>query len=47
MIPYVRLEARRGGSEGGAVVRQELNQEPSQSPDQHLAVVPWLRAGVS
>jgi hypothetical protein len=26
---------------------QELNQEPSQGPVQHLAVVPWLRAGAS
>jgi hypothetical protein len=30
-----------------SLVRQELNQEPSQSPVQHLAVVPWLRAGGS
>ena len=80
MNTYVRLEARRGGSEGGAdgvgsdliqlagynrgeqgaadrqqeldlragsLVRQEWDQEPSQSPVQHLAVVAWLRAGVS
>jgi len=30
-----------------SLVRQELNQEPAQSPVQHLAVVPWLRAGGS
>ena len=29
----------------GSLVRQEWNQEPSQSPVQHLATVPWLRAG--
>ena len=29
------------------LVRQELNQDPTQSPFQHLAVVPWLLAGAS
>jgi hypothetical protein len=30
-----------------SLVRQEWNQEPSQSPVQHLAAVPWLLAGAS
>jgi len=43
------LELRAGSlaKAGRSLVRQELNQEPAQSPVQHLAAVPRLLAGAS